>query len=94
MSFSFKSRISVSAQFPFKVRYRRYGQLPNLKHLSVPAVPPVSVADPECLFWIPDPNFFYPRSRIRMFSIPDPDPRIQGSNRYRIPDPDPQHYLL
>jgi hypothetical protein len=31
-----------------------------------------SVADPGCLSWIPDPTFFYPGSRIRIFSIPDP----------------------
>jgi hypothetical protein len=26
-----------------------------------------SVADPGCLFLIPDPKFFHPRSRIRFF---------------------------
>jgi hypothetical protein len=36
-----------------------------------------SVAEPGCLFWSPDPNFFHPGSeffpfRIRIFSIPDP----------------------
>ncbi len=31
-----------------------------------------SVADPGCLSRIPDPTFFYPGSRIRTVSIPDP----------------------
>ncbi len=56
-----------------------------------------SVADPWCL------------SRIRLFSIPDPNclhpgsaskmltfspSRIQGSKRHRIPDPDPQLWFF
>ncbi len=35
-----------------------------------------SVADPGCLSWIPDPDFFHPGSCIRIFSIPDPHQRI------------------
>jgi hypothetical protein len=35
-----------------------------------------SVADPGCLSWIPDPNFFHP------------GPRKQGQKDFRIPDPD------
>ncbi len=31
-----------------------------------------SVSDPGCLSRIPDTTFFYPGSRIRIFSIPDP----------------------
>jgi hypothetical protein len=33
--------------------------------------------------FIPDPTFFHPGSRIRLFSIPDP--------RFRIPDPNGLH---
>jgi hypothetical protein len=64
---------------------------------------PDSVADPGCLYRIPDPNFFHPP--IRIFSIPDPGSRIRikefkyynpriwflRSRKYDpgIPDPDP-----
>jgi hypothetical protein len=33
-----------------------------------------SVADPGCLFRIPDPNFFHPGSRVKKIRIPDPNP--------------------
>jgi len=35
-----------------------------------------SVADPECLSLLPDQTFFYLRSRIQIFSIPDPHQSI------------------
>jgi hypothetical protein len=35
-----------------------------------------SVADPECLSWIPDPTFFHPGSKF--FSIPDPGSTLKN----------------
>ncbi len=36
----------------------------------------ISVADPGCLSRILDQFFFHPKTRIRIFSIPDPYQRI------------------
>ncbi len=33
-----------------------------------------SVTDPECLSWIPDPNFFIPNPVLKRFRIAGPDP--------------------
>jgi hypothetical protein len=46
---------------------------------DVNVVPVVSsVADPGCLFRIPDPTFFHPGFRIRTVSIPDPGSASQN----------------
>jgi hypothetical protein len=37
-----------------------------------PGIRASSVADPGCLYRIPDPTFFHPGSQIRNVSIPDP----------------------
>ncbi len=69
---------------------RECSQNPNRTYVYI------SVADPGYLsripdpnFFIPDPNFFYPGSRIRIFSIPNPDPEFYPSRT-----PDPQHWYL
>jgi hypothetical protein len=58
-------------------------------------MPKFSDADPGCLSRIPEPNFPYPESRIRIFSIPDPGSASKNLSipdaESRIPDPDPQH---
>ncbi len=48
----------------------------RMYHQVTVAALPCSVADPGCLYGIPDPTFFQPGSRIRIFSIPDPQQRI------------------
>ena len=59
-----------------------------------------SVADPGCLFRIPDPKFFHPGPSLRIYVLFIPYgswffthhwSRIQGSKRHRIPDP--QHCI-
>jgi hypothetical protein len=49
-----------------------------------------SVADPGCLFWNPDPNFFHHGSRIltQKFSLSSRKYDPGCSFRIRIPDPD------
>jgi hypothetical protein len=41
-----------------------------------------SVSDPGCLSRIPDPTFFHPRTRIRLFSIPDPGSELSPSRSW------------
>jgi hypothetical protein len=65
-----------------------------------------SVADPGCSIRIPDPNFFHPGSRIRIFSIPDPHKELKYFNQnivsklseilsgLFIPDTDPDFFTL
>jgi hypothetical protein len=54
-----------------------------------------SVADPGCLFRLPDPNFFHPGSRIRIkkFKYFNPQNCFQALGKMIrvefIPDPDP-----
>jgi hypothetical protein len=45
---------------------------------------------------IPDPTFFHPQSRIRIFPIPDPRSRGKKGigSRIRIPGPDPDFFPI
>jgi hypothetical protein len=75
---------------------------PNLVERFKVAIGTSSVADPECLSWIPDPNFFHPGSRISdpwSKRLPDPHPHQRIVSELSeiwsgmfIPDPDLDFY--
>jgi hypothetical protein len=60
----FKLLDQISSNYPIDLAGRGRGDICSCAF---------SVADPGCLSWISDPNFFHPGSRVKRFRIPDPD---------------------